>query len=1090
MPPPTEQRRLCEGLFRNARSRLLLACLLTLSGQFGAFDCRPSAAAAAEISAPAAGQALREGEALLKSWTEESLRAAIVKFSAARAAYLAAHDRRGAARALSLTGDVHLILSEYRQALDSYGEALKLSRSDGDRGAEIKSLNDLSLIYSYLGEVKRALKYCRRAQRLSRDAGDRVGEAWALTNMGDAYYFSGDMREARAASEKALALWRADDWLGRSQTLLNLGYVKFDLREMDEATEHYSEALSIFRAANHSRGEALALTALGGIDSYLGSRQAALDKHNRAVKLFRAMGDRNGEAVALNGLGYVYRELGEYQKALDCYTRAQQFFKVLGNREYEDFTTIRVGNSYQGMGESRKAIECYRQTLSRFSRYSQTRANALNFIGIAYDSLGETQKSLGHYRRALGIYRAIADKMGEASALGNIGNAYYAAGMKDEALGYFRQELAQSRAVRNSSGELAALFDIARVLRDRGELAEGRAEIEAAIHIIESQRHQVTGRNLRASYSASVQQYYEVYIDLLMRLHRERPGAGLDELALQASEQARARSLLDVLQGVRENIRAGAESAALDRAHTLSLRLGQLYERETSLLGGKHTEEQAASLAAEIRALAREYDEVESEGRAQSPRYAALTRPPALGVKEIQRQVLEDGDLLLEYSLGEQRSYMWVVTGGGVTAHELPGRKEIEDLARAVYQSLTARQRRPDESASHYAERVARADEEYWRHASALSAMLLDPVADRLGSKRLLLVLDGALQYVPFGALPAPARARGAAPAGAASGADAAVPLLVLQEIVYLPSASIQAGLLKEGTQRRDARGTVAVLADPVFEQDDPRLRPAAGAALLPAGAYTPAEQDGGAWAENGGGFRRLLSSRDEARAIVEAAPSGTALQALGFTANRAIVLGPRLSQYRIVHFATHAVIDSRHPELTYLVLSSVDERGQKQDGLLLLGDIYNLHLPVEMVVLSACNTGLGKDIRGEGVVGLARGFMYAGASSVVASLWTIDDEATAELMSVFYRRMLIDGRPRAAALREAQLHMWEQKRWRAPYYWASFVLQGDYRPESGAGASRAREAVVAAPFVLLLMAGGLFALRRRRRGADLGAGR
>jgi CHAT domain-containing protein len=284
--------------------------------------------------------------------------------------------------------------------------------------------------------------------------------------------------------------------------------------------------------------------------------------------------------------------------------------------------------------------------------------------------------------------------------------------------------------------------------------------------------------------------------------------------------------------------------------------------------------------------------------------------------------------------------------------------------------------------------------------------------------------------------------------------------------------------------------GTVAVLADPVFEEDDPRLRQAAeaaGATLLQTGAASPAEEDADAsLVTTGRSFPRLLASRDEARAIVAAAPPGTALQALGFTANRATALSPQLGRYRIVHFATHGVIDSRHPELTYLVLSLVDERGQKQDGLLLLGDIYNLNLPVEMVVLSACNTGLGRDVRGEGLVGLTRGFMYAGASSVVASLWTIDDEATAELMRLFYSRMLVDGLPRAAALREAQLGMWKQKRWRAPYYWAAFVLQGDYRPPAVEVARVGSSYVFAwAAGGALLLLGGLYAVKRRRgRGA------
>lgn len=1086
----TEQRPHKPVLFRAARLCLLLLALYALSGHSGAITKHPSSHTSSvrptdsavshneisEGSAPAE-RAVQEGELLLADWTEDSSRGAIKKFAEARSICQSAADAPGEIRALSLAGDVHLSLSEYSQALDSYAEALKLSRLSGNRWAEAKALSDISVIYAYLGEVKKAISYSERAHRMSRDAGDRLGEAWALNNLGEAYYFAGDMQKARRSFEEAFSLWRDEDWRGRSQTLLNMGYVHFDVREMEKASDNYSQALSIFRAANYRRGEALALTAIGGLDSYLGRRQSALDHHNRAVTLFHTMGDRNGEAVALNGLGYVYRELGEYQKALDCYARARQFFSVLGNREYEDFTTIRVGNSYQGMGDNQKAIECYRQSLRRSARYSQTKANALNFIGMAYDSMGETRKSLDHYRQALGLYKAVEDKMGEASVLGNIGNAYHAVGKDARALDYYRQALTRSRAARDSSGEMNSLFQIAKVLRDRGELAAARAEIEAALAVVESLRHELSSRNLRDSYSASVQQYYELYIDLLMQLHRQRPGDGLAGLALQVSEMARARSLLDTLRDVREDIRRGAEPGASSRAHELSLALGVLFERETRLLSGRHTPEQVAALAGEIQALKREYDEVESEIRAQSPRYAALTRPPSLTLREIQQQVLEDDTLLLEYAMGDQRSYLWAVTKDEMTAYELPGRKEIEDAARSVYELLTARRRQPGEAAAQYSERVARADEEYWRQASALSNLLLEPVADRLGAKRLLLVLDGALQYIPFGALPAPTR-------GAAVGADAAVPLIALQEIINLPSASIQAGLRQERARREDVPGTVAVFADPVFEEDDPRLRQTAGASFVQASAQGSPEPDAGAGALPGGrSFPRLLYSRDEAKAIVGAAPSGTTLQALDFTANRATALSPRLNQYRIIHFATHGVIDSQHPELTYLVLSQVNERGQKQDGMLLLGDIYNLNLPAEMVVLSACDTALGKDVRGEGLVGLTRGFMYAGASSVVASLWAIDDEATAELMKVFYSRMLIDGMPRAAALREAQLSLWKQKRWRAPYYWAAFVLQGNHRPAAGDGLKGAGDSAVAgwATASVFLLLCGLYGVQRQR---------
>jgi len=194
------------------------------------------------------------------------------------------------------------------------------------------------------------------------------------------------------------------------------------------------------------------------------------------------------------------------------------------------------------------------------------------------------------------------------------------------------------------------------------------------------------------------------------------------------------------------------------------------------------------------------------------------------------------------------------------------------------------------------------------------------------------------------------------------------------------------------------------------------------------------------------GTIPRVPFTRQEAEGILALVPKQAALRALDFAANQTTATSGKLARYRMIHFATHGLVNDQDPELTGLVLSLVGERGQSLDGFLRLGQIYNLRLPVELVVLSGCNTGLGKDIRGEGLIGLARGFMYAGAARVVVSLWEVNDRATAELMVHFYKGILKDGLRPAAALRAAQVTMWRQKQWRSPYYWAAFTLQGEWK--------------------------------------------
>jgi len=432
------------------------------------------------------------------------------------------------------------------------------------------------------------------------------------------------------------------------------------------------------------------------------------------------------------------------------------------------------------------------------------------------------------------------------------------------------------------------------------------------------------------------------------------------------------------------------------------------------LLGAKHSEEQAAAADKEVQELVAEYRKVQAEIRAGSPHYAALTQPQTVSLAEIQKEVLDPDTLLLEYALGEDRSFVWAITQDSLTTHVLPNRAEIEAAARRVYEGLTSNAGRGKETLD---------------EIEVLSRMLLGPLAGQLRRKRLAVVTEGALQYIPFAALFKPSRQ--------------SLPLIVEHEIVNLPSVSTLSVLRREMKGRPLSPRLLAVVADPVFDREDARvsgLRSASVAASVQGNLARSAKEAGLVR------FDRLYSSRQEAEAIGALVPKGKKLQALDFDASRKTATSVELAQYRIVHFATHGLLNSRHPELSGLVLSLVDAEGKPQNGFLQAYDIYSLKLGAELVVLSACQTALGKEIRGEGLLGLTRGFMYAGAPRVVASLWNVPDRGTAELMKRFYQSMLAKGLPPAAALRGAQVAMWQDKRWSSPFYWAGFTLQGEWR--------------------------------------------
>jgi CHAT domain-containing protein len=365
-----------------------------------------------------------------------------------------------------------------------------------------------------------------------------------------------------------------------------------------------------------------------------------------------------------------------------------------------------------------------------------------------------------------------------------------------------------------------------------------------------------------------------------------------------------------------------------------------------------------------------------------------------------------------------------------MTSYQLPSRTEIEKTARQFYDFLTI----PSERVKTTKAAAT---------GMALSQMLLQPVAQQLGNKRLLIVGDGVLNYIPFSALPLPQPSQDANP-------TETQPLIVTHEIITLPSASTLAILRQDLAQRTPAPKTLAILADPVFNDKDDRLKNPTARVETQHQSISLASGTPTATIDllrDASRLSRLKATLEEAKEILALVPASESLLKLGFDANRQVVESGVLEQYRIVHFATHGQLNDEHPELSGILLSSVNEQGQSQPGLLSTSDIFNLKLRADLVVLSACRTGLGKEIKGEGLSGLTRGFMYAGAARVVASLWSVNDEATSILMSRFYQGMISQKLSPTAALRSAQISMWkEDPQWDSFYNWAAFTIQGDWK--------------------------------------------
>jgi CHAT domain-containing protein/Tfp pilus assembly protein PilF/uncharacterized glyoxalase superfamily protein PhnB len=1038
----------------------------------------------------AAEKTFAHAERLLTEWQAEASRKAIDEFNNSLSMWQALGERGEEIQTFKRIGDIYETFAEYDDALASYRKGLSLSQGANDRWHESEILNAIGWVYLSLGKHKEAMRLCNEAFGLSQEVGHRRAEAQALNNLGEIYNYSGDLQKAIEFYRRALPVAQAiNDRRGQAQSHTYLGYTYSDLGQVNEALDTYNQALSFWKAARDRRGEGITLAAVGRLYSRMGESQKALSIFEEARQYLHRIGDPVWEASTLNGIAYVYDGLGEKERALEYYDQSLPLLRKAHYVGAEASTLGEAGRMFLSLGDKVKALQYHQQALAIFTKIGDRRMQMVELkeIGRVLDAQGDKAEALQNYLRARSFYHAEKDLRGEAVTLNLIGGIHEASGQTEKALAYYAQALPLTQRAEYPVGEAATLYNMARAERIRARLIDARARIDAALKVIESLRTRVASQDFRASYFASIHQYYELGVDVLMQLQKDQPTTAFAAMAFAASEKARARSLLESLKEARADIREGVDPTLLDRERQLERALNTKAEQRSQLItAGKVQEAQA--VATEIDQLTTEYEDVRGQIRSQSPRYAALTQPQPLSLNEVQKQVLDDDTLLLEYMLGEERSYLWAITRSEVSSFELPGRAQIEDAARRFHALLTANQPVAGDTFDRRQARVAEANTHISEAAAAFSKLVLGPVVTKLGKKRLLIVPDGALQYIPFQALTVPATAKpddATAQARINDRTDEPVPLIVDHEIVNEPSASALALVLSDTAQRKPAPNSIAVFANPVFEADDPRVNSTGAQAPISSQKAEVQEAFRDIGLGDGTRIPPLPASREEAEAIMAVVPWRSGLKALGFDASRATMTATNLSQYHIVHFATHGFVDYQHPELSGLVLSLVDQQGRPQDGFLRLHDIYNLKLPVDLVVLSACNTGLGKEVKGEGLIGLTRGFMYAGAGGVAASLWKVDDEATAELMKGFYAGMFQQRLTPAAALREAQVAMWRQKRWHAPYYWAAFVIQGQYDAKQYAGLKLAHTvewgAAIGSLAVVLLL-GTFFLLRRRRR--------
>lgn len=1013
----------------------------------------------------AADTAFATGQSTSADLTLPALRQALALYQQAQKLWQKLAENQEEALTLNSIGEIQQRIGETKEAITSFQRALSLCGDHQELAIDIQN-NLFSL-------RKDDPVHCSQLEELSRKIEYKRGAALALDNLAEWTRDTGDRQLTRTYYLRALAHWRAlQDRQKQAQALNNLGCVSVELAETAQADDYFTQSLALWRTIDDKRGLAATLTARGNQQSLLGKKQEARGFYEEALQTAEASGEKAQLISISNGVGFFYESYSEYTKALTSYEKALRIAQEVQNEKHQAGAFINIGETYRHLEQPQKALANFREALSLIQKnnYGSYRPYVLLDMGLTYGALGQQKAAIAHLRQAAQLSLTNEDLRGVTTAYNGMGEIYRQSKQLALARQYHLQALQLCQTVHNPFGESQTRHYLAKAEAAAGNIAEALSQIQIAIREIEKSRVNVLAPSLRVSYLAEAHQSYELAINLLMRQARQFPHGTFTAEALTISEQSRARSLLDSINESSHDIKQGVASDLLAQERALQQIRNGKADRKMQLAGNKSKAAELAVITKEVDDLSSQLDDIRSKIRATSPRYAALTQPQPLKAPEIQ-QLLEDDTMLLEYALGDEQSYLWAVTRDAIGAYTLPNRATIEALVREVYQRLTAPPQREGETAAQWHSRVALANQQYWPLAAQLSQMILGPVAAKLGNKRLVIVGAGALQLLPFAALPAPSSVeelrvassmwRGQNPQPATQNPQ---PLILNHEITNLPSAS-SLKLLREdrskpapptGLLARWAhslrswwrtddepafRYAVAVMADPVFSKEDKRV----GQEHSTAQPHQSQMRDVDLSDENLI-LPRLIATREEAQEIQKAAGANAFLLKQGFEVNRSLLESDALDRYGIVHFATHGFWDSVNPELSGIFLSRVDRQGKPLDGTLRLSDIYNLKLPKELVVLSACETAVGKDIRGEGLIALTRGFMYAGATRVMASLWKVEDTATAEMMKIFYQHLLQEKISPAAALRQAQLAMWRKEPSRTPYNWGAFVLQGEYR--------------------------------------------
>jgi tetratricopeptide (TPR) repeat protein len=942
------------------------------------------------------------------------------------------------------------LAGEFEKALALCKDCAALAAKDGLKKGETEARLKIGLLLWNLGRMAESKTAYLDALALAKSSGldDLNGLVSAALEIADFYNEAKAFRDKEDYSRSIETFKKAINLAAKIQSpdhelkcLRQMSRSYWYLDDFQEFRRLNDEALAIARALHNKKDEGICLNNLGLYEWKTSNYSKALAYYDQALAIAQAVKNPQSENECLNNMGIVYQEIGDYDKALSVLNRALLLDQKAFGRAYIAIDLNNIGIVYRKKGllsgspeDFRKALEYFTKSFDLLAegRDNKTTIHFLNNIGAVHADQENHAEALKYFERALAIAESASDKEGISLSANNLGIVYYDLGDYDKAAAFSQRAI--DIAVKLQTGHVLweALLELANGAKKQNRLDEALSYYKDSISVIESARSSLALEELKASYLGTdkrIEAYHNL-IDVLVRLHRADPGKAYDAQAFFYLEKAKARAFLDSIEVAQVPLLQGIDYRLAREEKRLTRELEDLYKK---LLEPNLTSAQKADLGVSISRGEDDYEKLKREIRSSSPAYAGLKYPDIIPLIEAQKTLAAAGTTFISYSVGKDGSYGFALDNKGLKIFPISARKELQAKVSSYLKVIS------DKDASDF---------------SLGRELFSELVRPGLGpaKKRIIFIPDDILHFLPFETL---------------LQSESRDSWLVQDyAVAYAPSLSSLREIILRGRQSgpRPKKDLLA-FGDPDY------------------GAEDKADIFQNFYASSAFRFFPLKFSGTEVKRIAALFRPRRADVYVKALASEKTLQSVPLADYKIIHFAAHGLIDDQRPARSSIVLSL--DPSSPEDGFVQVREIYNLKLRASLVGLSACQTGLGRFVRGEGIEGLNRAFFYAGASSVLMTLWAVNDEAGSQLMERFYRRLRAAD-PITDALRAAKLDLIRSPAFSHPYFWAGYVVTGD----------AAKVVLPGKPWglfiagIAIVLAGILWAILSPRTGSSSSAGK